>query len=178
MITRFRISNYKRLSEADLELGNAAVFIGPNNSGKTTALQALALWDVGWKRWAEKREKRAPGKRPGVTINRRDLYSIPVPSARLLWKDLHTQDTTIEGGKQRTEKTYIVLTAEGVHDDKPWVCSLEFYYANEESFYCRLRDSAASIIPEGVRHHSVVFLPPMSGLAEREHRKDRVKSAC
>ncbi|MGH8507713.1 MAG: ATP-dependent nuclease [Gammaproteobacteria bacterium] len=172
MITRFRISNFKRMGEADLDLGNAAVFIGPNNSGKTTALQALALWDVGWKRWAEKREKGAPGKRPGVTINRRDLYSIPVPSARLLWKDLHTQDTTIEDGKQRTEKTYIVLTAEGVHDDKPWVCSLEFYYANEESFYCRLRDSADSIVPKGVRHHSVVFLPPMSGLAEREHRKE------
>lgn len=172
MITRFRISNFKRLGEADLELGNAAVFIGPNNSGKTTALQALALWDVGWKRWAEKREKGAPGKRPGVTINRRDLCSIPVPSARLLWNDLHTQDTTMEDGKQRTEKTYIVLTAEGIHDDKQWVCSLEFYYANEESFYCRLRDSADSIVPKGVRHHSVVFLPPMSGLAEREHRKE------
>lgn len=172
MITRFRISNFKRLVTVELELGSTAVFIGPNNSGKTTALQALALWDIGWKRWAEKRGKGAPGKRPGVTINRRDLYSIPIPSARLLWKDLHTQDTTIEDGKQRTEKSYIVLTAEGIHDDKPWVCTLEFYYANEESFYCRLRGSPDGVIPEGVRHHSVVFLPPMSGLAEREHRKE------
>ncbi len=28
------------------------------------------------------------------------------------------------------------------------------------------------MIPEGARAHSVVFLPPMSGLAEREHRKE------
>lgn len=173
MITRFIISNFKRIKAAELELGDAVVFIGPNNSGKTTALQALALWDVGWRRWAEKRDKGAPGKRPGVTINRRDLYSIPVPSARLLWKDLHTQDTTFEDGRQRTEKTYIVLTAEGIHDDEPWVCSLEFYYANEESFYCRLRDSADGVIPAGARHHSVVYLPPMSGLAEREYRKEQ-----
>lgn len=172
MITRFQISNFKGLGTAELALGNAAVFIGPNNSGKTTALQALALWDAGWKRWAEKREKGAPGKRPGVTINRRDLYSIPVPSAKLLWNDLHTQDTTVQDGKQRTEKVYITLTAEGVYEDKPWSCSLEFYYANEESFYCRLKDSADGVIPEAVRRHSVVFLPPMSGLAGREHRKE------
>lgn len=172
MITRFRISNFKSLFTAELELGNAAVFIGPNNSGKTTALQALALWDIGWRRWTEKREKGSPSKRPGVTINRRDLYSIPVPSAKLLWNDLHTQDTTVQDGKQRTEKVYITLTAEGIHDDKPWACTLEFYYANEESFYCRLKDSEEGLIPIGAQQHSVVFLPPMSGLAEREHRKE------
>lgn len=180
MITRFRITNFKRLEDAELELGNAAVFIGPNNAGKTTALQALALWDIGWKRWSEKREKAtlgkprkvAPDKRPGVTINRRDLFAIPVPSTRLLWNDLHTQDTTTKGGKQQTEKVYITLTAEGIEDDKPWRCALEFYYANEESFYCRLKEGDDGAIPEGVRKHSVVFLPPMSGLAEREHRKE------
>ena len=173
MITCFKISNFKGLNEAALELGNAAVLIGPNNSGKTSALQALALWDVGWKRWAEKREKGAARKRPGVTINRRDLYSIPVPSARLLWNDLHTQNTAIEGGKQRTEKNYIVLTAEGTHNDKPWRCSLEFYYANEESFYCRLKEGDNGKVPEGARKHNIVFLPPMSGLAGREHIKEK-----
>ncbi|MCM2479484.1 ATP-binding protein [Serpentinimonas maccroryi] len=47
----------------ELELGSAAVFIGPNNSGKTTALQALALWDFGWLRWVEKRGKSSPAER-------------------------------------------------------------------------------------------------------------------
>ena len=172
MITRFTIRNFKRLQDVTLDLGSAAVFIGPNNSGKTTALQALALWDIGWRRWSEKRDKGSPGKRPGVTINRRDLYSIPLPSARLLWNDLHTQDTSVAAGKQRTKKVYITLKAEGVHNDKPWSCALEFYYANEESFYCRLKDGDDGVIPEGARKHAVVFLPPMSGLADREHRKE------
>ena len=44
MITRFRIANFKRLVTAELELGNAAVFIGPNNSGKTTALFSRVRW--------------------------------------------------------------------------------------------------------------------------------------
>jgi hypothetical protein len=178
MITRFTIENFKRLSTAALELGSSAVFIGPNNSGKTTALQALALWDVGLRRWTEKRDKSAPAERQGVTINRRDLYAIPAPSAKLLWKDLHTQDSVREEGKSKTEKVHITLTAEGVHDGKPWVCAFEFYYANEESFYCRLKsasngEGSATKVPEGARKHSVVFLPPMSGLAAREYRKEQ-----
>ncbi len=172
MITRFTISNFKRLETASLELGNAVVLIGPNNSGKTSALQAMTLWDVGWRRWTEKRDDSAASERKGVTINRRDLYPIPIPSARLLWSGLHTQDTKTEDGKQRTEKVYITLTADGVHEDKPWTCSMEFYYANEESFYCRLKNTADGKVPEGARHHSIVFLPPMSGLTAREHRKE------
>ena len=172
MITRFTITNFKKLESATLELGNAVVLIGPNNSGKTSALQAMTLWDVGWRRWTEKRDDSAASERKGVTINRRDLYPIPVPSARLLWNDLHTQDTKSESGKQRTEKVYITLTAEGVHEDKPWTCSMEFYYANEESFYCRLKNTADGKVPEGARRHSIVFLPPMSGLTAREHRKE------
>ena len=170
MITNFRISNFKRLGSVDLELGHAAVFIGPNNSGKTTALQALALWDIGWKRWAEKRDRSAPAERRGVTINRRDLSSIPVPGAKLLWSGLRTHIQDKAAGK--TGKIYITLEAEGVDADQPWSCALEFYYANEESLYCRLKHGDKGKIPAGARKHSVVFLPPMSGLAAREHRKE------
>lgn len=172
MITKLSIQNFKRLQNVELELGSAVVCIGPNNSGKTSALQALALWDVGWRRWAEKRDDSAASERKGVTINRRDLYPIPVPSARLLWNDLHTMETLRDNGKQKTEKVFITVTAEGIHQDKPWSCGMEFYYANEESFYCRLKDAPDGKVPEGARSHNVVFLPPMSGLTEREHRKE------
>ncbi len=173
MITRFTIRNFKRLQNATLDLGSAAVFIGPNNSGKTTALQALALWDIGWRRWAEKRDQSAAADRPGVTINRRDLFAIPVPSAKLLWADLHTQDSSRKSGIAKTEKVYISLCAEGDHAGGPWRCALDFYYANEESFYCRLTEGDEGKVPAGARQHAVVYLPPMSGLAEREYRKEQ-----
>ena len=88
MLTRLIVRNFKQLTEIDIPLSQPVVFIGPNNSGKTTALQALALWDLGVKAWSSKRSADdKPEKRPGVTINRRDLFNVPVPSAKLLWKN-------------------------------------------------------------------------------------------
>ena len=125
MLTRLKIRNFKRFGNIDVELGKAVVLIGPNNSGKTTALQALALWDIGLKRWNEKRGgKSSPEKRPGITVNRRDLVSIPVPVANLLWRDLHVRDTErIEKeGKPttKTENVRVEITVDGVYHDVPW----------------------------------------------------------
>ena len=93
MLTKLTVRNFKRFGSVEIELGNPVVFIGPNNSGKTTALQALALWDIGLQRWNEKRKgKTLPEKRPGVTINRKDLIAVPVPDAKFLWRELNVRD--------------------------------------------------------------------------------------
>jgi len=179
MLTRLRVRNFKRFDDVEIELGNTVVFIGPNNSGKTAALQALALWEIGVKRWTEKRSgKTTPEKRPGVTINRRDLIAIPVPDANLLWRDLHVRDVRRTDGRQRTKNIRIDVTVDGISDERQWTCGLEFDYANEESFYCRpLRRSEdpnppRMSIPEEAAKIHVAFLPPMSGLAANETRLD------
>lgn len=180
MLTRLRIRNFKRFAEIDIELDRAVVFIGPNNSGKTTALQALALWDIGVRRWNEKRKgKPSPEKKPGVAINRRDLVSIPVPDANLLWRDLHVRDVerVEKNGKPslKTQNVRIDVIVDGVTQDKAWSCGLEFDYANEESLYCRpLRtgdNQQRMAVPSEVENVHVAFLPPMSGLADREFVK-------
>lgn len=173
MLTRIRIRNFKRFDDSDIELGKAVVLIGPNNSGKTTALQALALWDIGLRRWNEKRKgKSSPEKRPGVTVNRRDLVSIPVPAANLLWRNLHVRN--VSRSEKRTENIRVDIVVEGVTHSRAWSCGLEFDFANEESFYCRplrLDPTGASRmpIPEEAANVHVAFLPPMSGLADREY---------
>src|SRR2546423_11186002 len=137
MLTNLTIRNFKRFKDITIELGSPVVFIGPNNSGKTTALQALALWDIGVKRWKEKRKGKTSRERPGVTINRRDLIAVPVPDANLLWRNLHTRDVQRVAGKQQTQNIRVDIIVQGVIDGKAWECGLEFDYANEESFYCR-----------------------------------------
>ena len=138
MLTKLTIRNFKRFEDVEIELGSPVVFVGPNNSGKTSALQALALWDIGLKRWNERRSGRAtPEKRPGVTVNRRDLVAIPIPNANLLWRELHVRDVSNAGRRQQTSNVRIEVTVDGVAEDRSWSCGLEFDYANEESFYCR-----------------------------------------
>ena len=44
MLTRLIIRNFKRFDTVEVQLGNPVMFIGPNNSGKTSAMQAIALW--------------------------------------------------------------------------------------------------------------------------------------
>ena len=179
MLTRLTVRNFKRFGTAEIELGSPVVFIGPNNSGKTSAMQALALWDIGLKRWNEKRSgKSTPEKRPGVTVNRRDLVAIPIPDANLLWRGLHVRDVRKVEGRQRTSNIRIDLIVEGVTNDRSWTCGLEFDYANEESFYCRpLRRSDGKTpdripVPDDAGHARIAFLPPMSGLAATETRLD------
>jgi len=172
-----RIKNFKRLQDVEIELGKTVVFVGPNNSGKTTALQALALWEAGLRKWLEKRSaKDTPEKRPGVTINRRDLIAVPVPDANLLWRDLHVRAIQRSNGQQDTRNIRIDILVTGVTDDTPWECGFEFDYANQESFYCRpLRTNeepqpVRMAVPPLAAPVRVAFLPAMSGMASTEDR--------
>jgi len=180
MLTKLRARNFKCFEDVEIALGNPVVLIGPNNSGKTTVLQALALWTIGLQRWQEKRSERQSQarKRPGVTINRQDLLTIPHPQANLLWRDLQTRFTSrSEDDKQETRNIRIELIVSGVDRQGVWDCGLEFDYANPESFYCRpLRldqDGQERMpVPEQAAGVQVAFLPPMSGLAAVETRLD------
>ena len=176
MLTKLIVRNFKRFKEIEVELGNPVVFVGPNNSGKTSAMQALALWDIGLKRWLERRGGGEGGghRGRGVTINRRDLVAAPVPEANLLWRNLRTRNASKNAdGKPTTTNVRIDVVVEGVTDGKAWECGLEFDFANRESFYCRplrLSDGSPMDVPSEAGAAKVAFLPPMSGLAATETR--------
>ena len=178
MLTKIKVKNFKKLDNIDVELGKTVVLIGPNNSGKTSALQALALWDIGLRQWNAKREgKASPEKRPGVAINRLELISIPVPNLNLLWSDLHTR--TRDMAQKRTKNIRIDVVVEGVTNDKNWSCGIEFDYSGEESCICRpirkvgfeekpVKEAKFTEIPDEANEVRIAYLPPMSGLAAVE----------
>jgi len=185
LLTKLRIRHFKRFSECEIELGRPVVFVGPNNSGKTTALQALALWETGLRAWIAKRggDRASPEKRPGVTINRRDLTQVPVPVANLLWHDRSVRRGFRDAEKRRTLNVRIDVGVEGV-GVSPWACGFEFDYANEESLVCRpLRldgfetDRVENVrfqeVPAEAQGTRVALLPPMSGLVATEPKLER-----
>ncbi|MEK7249326.1 MAG: AAA family ATPase, partial [Bacteroidota bacterium] len=118
MLTKLIIRNFKRFDEVEIDLGNPVVFVGPNNSGKTSALQAIALWNIGARRWTEKRRSSKSEERYGVAINRLDLFTLPVPSTELLWRNLHLRKKASPGQKSATENIYIDIVAKGVTEGK------------------------------------------------------------
>ncbi len=186
MITRLTIENFKRFGDrVDIELASPVVFVGPNNCGKTTALQALALWETAARRWFEKRhpDVTKATERTGVAINRKDILFAPAPDAKSYWHGLHVRRGVKRGGKRATQNVRMNIVLEGVADGLAWRCGFEFDYQNEESFLVRplrkpgfedspVADAEYSEIPEAAGKIRVAYLPPMSGLASTEDRLD------
>jgi hypothetical protein len=116
------------------------------------------------------------------------LISIPLPAADLLWRNLHVRNVQRvkgsqgENDKTRTSNIRIDVIVSGVTNDTFWECGLEFDYSNEESFVCRplrlaeyndvpVKDARFSRVPTEASGVKVAYLPPMSGLADREFIK-------
>ncbi len=161
------IKNFKQFDEIEIELGNTVVFVGPNNSGKTTALQALSLWYIGVQKWITNKGDKKTNTRMGVPINRKDLYSIPNNTARMLWRNLRTQK---RGAKK--DDFNIIIILECITDSKLWRCGMEFRFSNDESFYCNPLSGQEPAIPDEVKTLKVAFLSIMAGLAITEPRVD------
>jgi predicted ATPase len=177
VITRLIVKNFKRFEHIELDLDSAVVFIGPNNSGKTTALQALALWELGVRKWGEiyltKSKKRKHGS---ITINRREILAIPTTSAKQLWRNLCVKYGKITpDGKQEVKNIKIRIIAEGITNLKEWKLGFEFVYANSESIYCRIVHNGDEDceFPMIVLSEKFGFISPMSGLASYEDKLER-----
>lgn len=176
MLTKLTIRNFKRFESVEIDLSSAVIFIGPNNSGKTTALQALALWDAGCRQWLAKRQSSGKsGAAKAVTIGRKDLVYLPLPSANAMWRDLKVREGYREEGQTKTRNVLIEIVVEGINEDGEWKCGFEFEYGSEEFFYCRplrLSDEAKPArmpVPARIEEDlRLAFLPPLGGLLMEE----------
>lgn len=169
MLTRLTLRNFKRFDEVAIDLSEAVVFVGPNNSGKTTALQALALWDAGYRQWMAKRSGGKSDAAKAVTIGRKDLVAVPLPAANALWRDQKVREGYREDGKTKTRNLLIEIVLEGMGDAGAWRRGFEFEYVSEEYFYCRpLRSEASTAVTESTQIARPAFLPPLGGLALEE----------
>ncbi|MBI5331867.1 MAG: AAA family ATPase [Betaproteobacteria bacterium] len=176
MLTKLIIRNFKQFDDVQIDLASAVVFIGPNNSGKTTALQALALWEAGCKQWLDKRAgASASNSAKGVTIVRKDLVHLPLPAADALWRDMKVRESYREDGKIKTRNILIDILVHGQNEQGVWECGFEFDYASEDFFYCRplrltegKKPQRMPVPVEAIQFLDLAFLPPMTGLLMEE----------
>ncbi|WNV03020.1 AAA family ATPase [Candidatus Methylospira mobilis] len=83
MITRLTLRNFKRIGEQAYDFTRFDLLVGRNNSGKSTVLQALAIWQFCVNEFH--RSKRSGSK--GIQVVLPNFTALPVPEFLLLWKD-------------------------------------------------------------------------------------------
>ena len=86
------IENFKRFGDRQrIELDHPAVLIGPNNCGKTTAMQAIALWSQAVRTWHGTKGKAPPRERTSTSLNQLSIVSVPVQRTRYFWHRTHVR---------------------------------------------------------------------------------------
>lgn len=163
MIKKITIKNFKKFEDASYEVNPAvSLLVGPNNGGKTTALQAIALWSFLIQEWNARKGKASKSKakkRTGAALTRNTIYAVPVQEMKFLWFN-----TDIQSAHQQPIKIQII--AEGVDkNDREWKYGVELYYGGPEVSYSKPIDPQKDI-PEDV--YKVFHLPPLSGVQTQE----------
>lgn len=174
MITKVKLEFFKRFPNVTFEVGDDVVLAGPNNSGKTTLLQAVAVWNLAMQRWlAEHAESSKAKQRTGVPISRNDFTAVPLREMNLLWFD---RDTGYSEGEKEGVKAgqpkLVAITLYG-HDSqgKEWSLTVTLRYANKEQLYVKLADDQGNPlteIPAGAKDIKIVHVPPFSGIGAEE----------
>ncbi len=154
MIDRVVIRRFKRFDEAMFDLrGSHVVLAGPNNLGKTTALQAIAAWDFALTAWRELNDlSKHNGFYAWKPVARPAFAPVSVRAFDHLWRDRVYREATIE---------IEIRASEG------WTTTMEFRPDTAEQIYVRpRRETDAAALRD--RRLSTVFVPAMTGLKPDE----------
>ncbi|NJM93668.1 MAG: AAA family ATPase [Cytophagales bacterium] len=172
MIKRVVLKNFKRIEKEIFDLTDFDLLVGSNNSGKSTLLQALAIWQYCIDQFL--RTKRSGSR--GIQVVLPDFTALPLPEFVLLWKDkVERKNIKREDGKTKPDFVLIEIEVQW-EDDKGKLESLnvQLRYQSPLSIYAipelgleRLRELAKS--PD---FPSIVYVPPFSGLEPVEKWQD------
>jgi len=153
------IQNFKRFGDRQrIELDHPAVLIGPNNCGKTSAIQALALWSQAVRTWFDVRRESSAKERPSVPLNRLNIVAVPVQRTRFFWHN------------SRVSGVDLTLTVGVEFKGKVQALKMRFTQRGDEVIYCAPDDDGMADMEliELAASVRVELLYPMSGLETEE----------
>lgn len=157
------IENFKRFGNRQrIELDHPAVLIGPNNCGKTSAIQALALWSQALQTWYDVRKDSSAKERTATALNRLNIVAVPVQRTRFFWHNTHVRVGTKD----------IALTITVGIEFKGQVLALSMRFTNkgDELVYCKPDDAVVTNLDflSYAASIRIELLYPMSGLETEE----------
>jgi len=157
------IENFKRFGGVQrVALDHPAVLIGPNNCGKTSAIQAIALWSQAVKTWWDAKQDTSARERPATALNRLAITAVPVQKTRYFW-----HNTRVHSGKETVPMS---ITAGIFWKGQVVPVKMRFRHQGDELVYCAPDDAALADLDllQQAAGINVDLLYPMSGLTTEE----------
>jgi len=174
MIKKVTVKYLKKFAEQTFDLSDHIVLAGPNNSGKSTLLQAVMIWNLAMRQWLDKRGTESKAKqRTGVPVTRKDFTALPLREMNLLWTDTVTglKKEEREPGQKPGAPRVLEIKVEGAEGDDAWASAIELRYQSTEQIGARPAGEDADV-PIQARDLKVVHVPPFSGIGAEETRYD------
>jgi AAA15 family ATPase/GTPase len=106
MIEKVVIQNFKRFEREEFVFSEFDIIAGVNNSGKSTVLQALAIWQFVVTAFSGQ----IRSGNTGIQVVLPNFSALPVPEFNLLWRNRQDRAYPIENGKKK--QTYILIEIE------------------------------------------------------------------
>ena len=155
MIQELKVQNFKKFEDASFKFDKHVVIVGPNNCGKTTLLQAIAVWSDVCRRWLADQSGIATKTREGeyVYVEISQMESLPYRDFRQMWRNEDTQHP-------------IVLSLQ----TERWTVGFEVQYEDSETLRVRPtsnveEDHLAKCADD---RWTPVYVPPFTGLTMPE----------
>jgi ABC-type branched-subunit amino acid transport system ATPase component len=157
MIRKVTLKNFKRFADVTFDVPGHLVLAGPNNTGKTTLLQAIAAWAFGYAKWEELNTDGNPRKNghPWQDLERGQFSAVALRSFDLLWNN-----------RQRKEPLEIGVQLDGLA--APIVMEFQF----KAPGLARVRPRRDANVPflKVAGAFTTTFVPAIAGLAREERR--------
>ena len=158
LLTKVRIENFKRFEQLEVELKPLDCLVGPNNSGKTTLLQAMALFDFCVHHCLSK--KNGGYELKPRTISPEEFYILPVSDPMELWTDRKT----MAGGKQKR------IQIRATFDEKQDVTATVKLDFNRFGIGVETADSSQEWLAK-LAGYRIAYLPVFSVFLAQEERR-------
>ena len=175
MITKLTLRNFKSIDEQVYDFTLFDLLVGRNNSGKSTVLQALAIWQFCVDEFH--RSSRTGSK--GIQVVLPNFTALAVPEFILLWKDkterFYSPKKT-SGGEKVQGFILISIQVEWRNDKGvSQTFGVELRYQSPQTLYAiptggwaNFRElDAAGVLPR------IAYVPPFSGLEPTEKYLDK-----
>jgi hypothetical protein len=171
MIYRLTLRNFKNIGEQVYDFTSFDLLVGRNNSGKSTVLQALAIWQFCIDEF--QRSKRGGSK--GIQVVLPNFTALPVPDFILLWKNKTERHWPLVNGKKKQAYLLIEIMVEWRSPDgKNHSFGVHLRYQSSQTLYAipaegwkQFREfDTQGLLPR------IVYVPPFSGLEPVEEWRD------